>query len=185
MRICINCDNECNPTGRHKLCTKCRYEATKRPCPICSKMMQNYSKVCITCSNSPQICPTCNGGKRSKWPTCSKCIEPATSPNELILTGTRKENARGYIVLSIYNHPSRASRNGQIFEHRYIMEQHLGRFLQEGENVHHINCVKNDNRIDNLELWVSNQPAGSRAKDLLQWARSIVDRYEPIESLLT
>jgi hypothetical protein len=84
----------------------------------------------------------------------------------------RKMNEQGYVMLRV--------QGGYRMEHRIIMEKHIGRSLLPGENVHHINGVRDDNRIENLELWASSQPSGQRASDLLAWGREVVSRYEDL-----
>lgn len=58
---------------------------------------------------------------------------------------------------------------GSIAEHTYQMQKILGRPLVRGENVHHRNGERSDNRPENLELWWRSQPAGQRVKDLIEY----------------
>ena len=116
-----------------------------------------YKRACVKCShnwhreNTKEKSPTWKGGRR---------IESG-----------------GYVEILNKEHP-RARQTGYVKEHILVMENNLGRYLVKGENVHHLNGYKTDNRIENLELWNTSQPAGQRIEDKLKWAKQIIKLYE-------
>ena len=65
--------------------------------------------------------------------------------------GGRRFDKNGYVILWMPEHPN-STKDGYVREHRYVMEQHLGRLLERRELVHHLNHQKNDNRLENLQV---------------------------------
>ena len=61
----------------------------------------------------------------------------------------------GYIYIYKLEHPFR-NRHNYVYEHRYIIEKYLNRYLTSQEHCHHINNDKQDNSLENLILFKSN-----------------------------
>lgn len=66
--------------------------------------------------------------------------------------GGRHIDSWGYVWILCPDHPYTTHR-GYMREHRLVMEQKIGRYLQPNEIPHHINGIKSDNRPENLELY--------------------------------
>lgn len=64
--------------------------------------------------------------------------------------GGRRIDKNGYVIVYV-------SKQKYEYEHRLVMERILGRKLQDGEVVHHINHNRQDNRPENLELFMKKE----------------------------
>jgi len=92
------------------------------------------------------------------------------------------KNARwyrsGYAMLTDRHHPN-ADKNGKISEHVLIMTKHLGRPLTKGETIHHKNGIRDDNRIENLELRSGQHGQGVNVKDMVEFCVDYLKKYAP------
>lgn len=111
-------------------------------CIICNSVI-NYSKW----GKPNQTCsPECLHKLKSETAK-NKYHPPSRLGKRVEGAKHRYKNKFGYVVLHEGDSPK-----FEQYEHRYVMEQHLGRKLNTKEHVHHINGDKSDNRIENLEV---------------------------------
>jgi len=124
-----------------------------------------YTKYLLTSKNK---C-FCGEEKHKNAKQCRKCMSKNYNGVGHHSYKNGRHYSNGYIYLLDNSHPNRNSKN-RIAEHIVVLENSIGRLLLPHENVHHKNGIRDDNRIENLELWTISQPKGQRVEDKIEWA---------------
>mgnify|MGYP006921464089 CR=1 FL=1 len=113
---------------------------------------------CKECGKKIKTYPSRIGRKKYCSPKCRGKNNPKKFKNGHKWVGklrVEKRKSNKYIEIYSPHHPYKNIRNA-VLEHRLVVEKFIGRFLLPNEVVHHKNGNKKDNRIKNLEVFLSN-----------------------------
>jgi hypothetical protein len=128
------------------------------------------------------------GGPVWSGPLCSAHLEKLRRNGDPTVTkkkgppkGSGNPNTKyyttdGYVRLYRPTDPT-SWKTGFKLEHTIVMEEFLGRPLYEEESVHHKNGVRDDNRIENLELWTNPPRKNIRVEDAIRDCIEFLKRY--------
>lgn len=137
---------------------------------LCSLHYQRMRK-----DRNPSVRRRANGARAKRLGSASpfSCLwQGCGLPGARDSSGRRTRRCPAHVGLSMNEGYVRVSRGGRTTaEHILVMEEHLGRSLEAHENIHHGPGGRADNRLENLELWRTSQPAGQRVSDMLKYVR--------------
>jgi hypothetical protein len=119
--------------------------------------MPKETRPCDHCGTPVTRWPSLFYGSVSCSPPCRSALasdRQRGEANPCWRGGRYVEPGKCYVMIRRPDHP-RARQNGYVPEHVLVVESVLGRHLLPGEEVHHRNRVRDDNRPENLQVYAS------------------------------
>jgi hypothetical protein len=161
------CSRACGWEGKRKL--------VGQPCVVCGKPVPvewresaDGKRTPRTVGRRNKICsPEC----RSKFKLAEHDRLRPTEERGI----QRNITGQGYVRLRFPN--KYGAKGREVLEHRYVMEQALGRELRPEETVHHKNGQRQHNTLDNLELRSGNHGPGGDVPAMIRWAHAFIALY--------
>jgi hypothetical protein len=157
--VCEGCDSnfQVYPSvirkGGGKFCSRqCTKKGEQRTCPTCGSSF--HARLSAIKKGEGRYCSR----------VCGNVSRGRVGEENGNWKGGRFVRSDGYVSVRVGSKYE--------LEHRHIMEQHIGRTLKKGEQVHHLNEDKSDNRIENLELTNISEHISKyhpSKKDLSKW----------------
>ncbi len=92
--------------------------------------------------------------------------------------GGKTKDAKGYVLIRKEGHPRVSQKGHYVREHILVMEKKIGRYLKKQEIVHHINGIRDDNRIENLVLMQTGKHSSMHRKVEFKKRRSLFGRKQ-------
>jgi len=159
---CINCDKIFQTSSKRIYCSE--------------KCCNEYQKILRKTNNPKKYREYLNKQNEKRRKEVRKRLGLPLDHPKINETGKGFKLKDGYIYLLKKDHPN-VSKSGYVAEHVVVMTQFLNRPLDKKETIHHKNGIRNDNRIENLELWSNSHPYGQRIEDKIQWCKEFLDFY--------
>lgn len=151
---------------QRKRCSTCKRRRSLRAFNRHCRSPDGYASQCRDCRRAGR-------GKKTGHRTCSRCGRTFFTKNTATLCSKRCisslaserqkgsnnpnwrggeiRSAKGYVYILKHDHP-RAMKNGYVKKADLVVETALGRILRDDEVVHHKNRIREDDRLENLQV---------------------------------